>query len=205
MASHYYAQLGIGGLARPMVVGDRLWLFSHTSNGPAPVQSLLLPNSPQILHPSLPPPTNRALMSSPQIMVNSRPSFVNRPTMVPVQFNSSRNPMRFQSSYENCFPIKPHLSPCDYSKSMEGPFFTNKYLGHNMVSQPGCSINNPNLPPSSSSGLADLERAFGNRGDFMNERGLDHPAKMRPSTPPDQAKECDSETEIDCEQIDEDD
>ncbi|CAD6998608.1 unnamed protein product [Ceratitis capitata] len=42
LASHYYAQLGIGGLARPMVVGDRLWLFSQTPTGPTPFQSIML-------------------------------------------------------------------------------------------------------------------------------------------------------------------
>ncbi|XP_067629638.1 homeobox protein B-H2 [Eurosta solidaginis] len=42
LASHYYAQLGIGGLARPMVVGDRLWLFSQTATGPTPFQSIML-------------------------------------------------------------------------------------------------------------------------------------------------------------------
>lgn len=42
LASHYYAQLGIGGLARPMVVGDRLWLFSQTPAGPTPFQSIML-------------------------------------------------------------------------------------------------------------------------------------------------------------------
>ncbi|XP_050322828.1 ventral anterior homeobox 2 [Bactrocera neohumeralis] len=42
LASHYYAQLGIGGLARPMVVGDRLWLFSQTPSGPTPFQSIML-------------------------------------------------------------------------------------------------------------------------------------------------------------------
>ncbi|XP_053962617.1 ventral anterior homeobox 1 [Anastrepha ludens] len=42
LASHYYAQLGIGSLARPMVVGDRLWLFSQTPAGPTPFQSIML-------------------------------------------------------------------------------------------------------------------------------------------------------------------
>lgn len=32
-------------MARPMVVGDRLWLFSQTPSGPAPVQSMMLNNS----------------------------------------------------------------------------------------------------------------------------------------------------------------
>lgn len=44
LASQYYAQIGIGGMARPMVVGDRLWLFSQTPSGPAPVQSMMLGN-----------------------------------------------------------------------------------------------------------------------------------------------------------------
>lgn len=40
LASQYYAQIGIGGIARPMVVGDRLWLFSQTPNVPPHPQSL---------------------------------------------------------------------------------------------------------------------------------------------------------------------
>lgn len=43
MASQYYAQIGIGGLARPMVVGDRLWLFSQSPNVSHP-QPILPPN-----------------------------------------------------------------------------------------------------------------------------------------------------------------
>lgn len=44
MASQYYAQIGIGGIARPMVVGDRLWLFSQTPpNIPPHPQSLNIP------------------------------------------------------------------------------------------------------------------------------------------------------------------
>jgi hypothetical protein len=47
LASHYYSSLGIGGIARPMVVGDRLWLFSQPMNGTgAPIQSILLNNVP---------------------------------------------------------------------------------------------------------------------------------------------------------------
>ncbi|XP_055312662.1 homeobox protein orthopedia [Sitodiplosis mosellana] len=43
LASQYYAQIGIGGIARPMVVGDRLWLFSQSPNVSHPSQSPLLP------------------------------------------------------------------------------------------------------------------------------------------------------------------
>lgn len=64
LASHYYSSLGIGAMARPMVVGDRLWLFSQPVNSapPAPLHSLLLSNvppSPQHFSPlttSRPPP-----------------------------------------------------------------------------------------------------------------------------------------------------
>lgn len=45
MASQYYAQIGIGGIARPMVVGDRLWLFSQTPNVAPHPQSLNIPAS----------------------------------------------------------------------------------------------------------------------------------------------------------------
>lgn len=40
LASQYYAQIGIGGMARPMVVGDRLWLFSQTPNVQSHPQSM---------------------------------------------------------------------------------------------------------------------------------------------------------------------
>lgn len=43
MASQYYAQIGIGGIARPMVVGDRLWLFSQSPNVAPHPQSLNIP------------------------------------------------------------------------------------------------------------------------------------------------------------------
>lgn len=56
LASHYYAQLGIGGFARPMVVGDRLWLFSQGSaNGTAAAPGVPVPQPahPIQLHPTL--------------------------------------------------------------------------------------------------------------------------------------------------------
>lgn len=48
LASQYYAQIGIGSLARPMVVGDRLWLFSQTPSASHPI---LNSNSGVPLHP----------------------------------------------------------------------------------------------------------------------------------------------------------
>lgn len=46
MASQYYAQIGIGNVARPMVVGDRLWLFSQTpGNNTTPASRTILNNS----------------------------------------------------------------------------------------------------------------------------------------------------------------
>lgn len=64
LASHYYSSLGIGGLARPMVVGDRLWLFSQPVNGPpTPIQSLLLSNVP-------PSPTPQHFATAPRNFAN---------------------------------------------------------------------------------------------------------------------------------------
>ncbi|CRK96278.1 CLUMA_CG009700, isoform A [Clunio marinus] len=91
LASHYYSSLGIGGIARPMVVGDRLWLFSQPPHGPpAPIQSLLLNNVPPTpqhissLHPSVlsrtyAPPTNAPIISPRSSQTYpSPPNFMNK-------------------------------------------------------------------------------------------------------------------------------
>lgn len=73
LASHYYSSLGIGSMARPMVVGDRLWLFSQPVNSaaPAPIHSLLLSNMP-------PAPTHFSpLARPPMISPTQRPDFTN--------------------------------------------------------------------------------------------------------------------------------
>uniref|UniRef100_A0A1A9WMY0 Homeobox domain-containing protein n=1 Tax=Glossina brevipalpis TaxID=37001 RepID=A0A1A9WMY0_9MUSC len=74
LASHYYAQLGMGGLARPMVVGDRLWLFSQTPTGPAPIQSIMLSNNtPSIGTPGSLASTHLRSYSSPPGLIASPP------------------------------------------------------------------------------------------------------------------------------------
>lgn len=45
LASQYYAQIGIGNIARPMVVGDRLWLFSQNPNATNHPQTILQANN----------------------------------------------------------------------------------------------------------------------------------------------------------------
>lgn len=45
LASQYYAQIGIGNVARPMVVGDRLWLFSQSPANNVPARSMLNNNN----------------------------------------------------------------------------------------------------------------------------------------------------------------
>lgn len=85
MASQYYAQIGIGGIARPMVVGDRLWLFSQTPNVPPHPQSLNIPANETAPagyaragfaasgQSSAPPPPN-----TPGVQSNRMPIFPNR-------------------------------------------------------------------------------------------------------------------------------
>jgi hypothetical protein len=79
LASHYYSSLGIGGIARPMVVGDRLWLFSQpvSSAPPTPIHSLLLSNmppQPQHFSPMMPTSRSAILTSSQQ-----RPDYASIP------------------------------------------------------------------------------------------------------------------------------
>lgn len=184
LASNYYAQLGIGG-ARPMVVGDRLWLFSQSAPPPPPtMQSLLMPPSGAQI---------RSILPAQQQMLASA---AGRPS--PAYYS------RYLSS-----PMPPRLSlMSSYARGGPVPFTAQQpppYLT--------CEQNNV-------SGLADLERAFGNRSDLMmaNRNGSfcsDRPRSFSSTTGSDRqemnsnepmnlngGRDSDAESEIDCEQVD---
>lgn len=122
LASQYYAQIGIGGMARPMVVGDRLWLFSQTPNGQHQTMVLNTPPVPiQKLHSSI-----RGFPAAPPPIPASAPS---------AMLESARNNMLARSQ-----PLNYH----GYSKSTQyypksvahlkapyEPFMGNKYLTGN--------------------------------------------------------------------------
>ena len=172
LASHYYSQLGIGNLARPMVVGDKLWLFSQTPSGPAPVQSLMLSNLPHHMPAS---PVTRLYPSQQQEFL-SRGNLINRPPSL----------------------YMPKQPTANYVNRLPGGF-VDPYFQHQNVDP----LIHPNSP-SNSSGIADLERAFGNPSNLIdspptrfNDAG-NHLANKNEQI----CSDSESTSDIDCEEVD---
>ncbi|XP_035919194.1 ventral anterior homeobox 1-like [Anopheles stephensi] len=187
LASHYYSQLGIGSFARPMVVGDRLWLFSQTPNGPTPVQSLLL-NGPQPgsagaasphHHPPLGMQHPAAIRPYPglagSIPMNAGPNFATRPGMPSGAYIPTIN-----APGSGAFPYKiPSPSPQNRLVQPLGlrPLATGDLIDgayYSAAGMPGPKFNPNDLvnggllaTDSNSSGIADLERAFGNPSNMI--------------------------------------
>lgn len=187
IASHYYAQLGIGGLARPMVVGDRLWLFSQTPSGPAPIQSIMLGGNSSMQ------PQPRTSISVPQTSYNEKVSkglSFNHP-YVP-SYMSRVNPL--PKSYDL------HNTSLDYRYKNTGKFESNSYLQLNYTCPPGSDATES---PEKTNGLAELERVFGDANTpFLdhsrsNTKPLDQRDVLSSSTELD-----DDDSDIDCENID---
>lgn len=83
LASHYYSSLGIGNFTRPMVVGDRLWLFSQPQ-----YPSLMVQNNVPIA--SVPP----ALHQRPSY----QPYLANKSMQFPANFNKHNFPSHLMNS-----------------------------------------------------------------------------------------------------------
>uniref|UniRef100_A0A182WAL1 Homeobox domain-containing protein n=1 Tax=Anopheles minimus TaxID=112268 RepID=A0A182WAL1_9DIPT len=183
LASHYYSQLGIGSFARPMVVGDRLWLFSQTPNGPTPVQSLLL-NSPQpgassatLHHPALGMQHPAAIRSYPglpgSIPMNAGPNFATRPSMNPGAYITAINsagPGGFLHKIPSTSPQNRLAQPLGLRPGdlIEGAYYSSAGITAPKFN-PNELVNGGNLlaTENNSSSIADLERAFGNPSNMI--------------------------------------
>ncbi|XP_035786800.1 ventral anterior homeobox 1-like [Anopheles albimanus] len=195
LASHYYTQLGIGSFARPMVVGDRLWLFSQTPNGPTPVQSLLL-NGPV---PNAGPPA---------LSQHGGPAATGRPYSGLVSNGSPIHPFSTVSrtvtgtAANYLHKLSPGTQPPPRMPATlalrpllgnGGEFLETGYYGPG----PGPRFNQPQIIGSSSallsvvdgglagggnssSGIADLERAFGNPSSMIES--LSSTSSVGPAT-----------------------
>ncbi|KAI8038363.1 ventral anterior homeobox 1 isoform X1 [Drosophila gunungcola] len=219
LASHYYAQLGIGGLARPMVVGDRLWLFSQTATGPAPIQSIMLngngsaapmasatangpPMRPYAASGGLPP------LPGPSVMESARNAILAR-----------GQPLNFALPFGVAKPatggIQPSASYMPRCKSYAGSYVD--YAASLPPNEAYLQMKYATLPPEteaeagSCNGLAELERVFGDaNANFLQQRstpvatsygheGLNQAQRSR--RPTQSESEC---SDIDCEHLDED-
>lgn len=216
LASQYYAQIGIGGLARPMVVGDRLWLFSQTPSGPAPVQSMILNNSPTMpippLHPSMrgfPSSSNSPIMD-----MSSRGSLI--PRSQPMPYGMAK-PLSPYSSIPNAAFVNrmsPHFKPYDTFKyhrssgalrnmeyqSAKPSLYKTDTVTEQSYYQLKYAPSGCGTAIGQSNGLAELEKAFGGERNQLMDG-----SKAGESILKEERRECDDESssEIDCEEIDE--
>ncbi|XP_052871264.1 homeobox protein B-H1-like [Anopheles cruzii] len=229
LASHYYTQLGIGSFARPMVVGDRLWLFSQSPNGPTPVQSMLL-NGPG---PSAGPPSTAHHLSTVRSyatgLTNVSPAvaFGGPRAIAPAPAGATSSSAGYlhklspasQPRMPTSLGLRPLLAAGEYVEAAyygpDGPRFS-------AVPQ---HLLNP-LPTDGApatgggSGIADLERAFGNPSSLIESLTTGYADPGGPRVPgPEQTdfinnnnnNECsskhlsviqdDSSSEIDCEEL----
>lgn len=177
LASHYYSSLGIGGLARPMVVGDRLWLFSQPVNGsPTPIQSLLLNN--------VPPSPQHYSSSAAAAAHGSRNYNEIRPSLITQQQQQQH---QRQSLDYNCAMHSHYLS-----KNIRPEYF-NKYGPPNDFRLMKSPEENFHVK---SNGLADLESRFGHNSALFNEQS----SKLHEAFISD-TKSTTSSEDIDCEEI----
>ncbi|XP_050074579.1 homeobox protein Hox-D3 [Anopheles maculipalpis] len=240
LASHYYSQLGIGSFARPMVVGDRLWLFSQTPNGPTPVQSLLL-NGPQPgsagtapHHPALGMQHPAAIRPYPglsgSIPMNAGPNFTTRPGMSSGAYIPAINSPgagAFLHKIPSPSPQNRLAQPLGLRPFASGDLIDGAYYSAAGMAGPKFNPNelvNGGLlaTDSNSSGIADLERAFGNPSNMIDSLTTSSAAESstvsgvraggKKSTDLINNNECtsrdglagseqDSSSEIDCEEI----
>ncbi|KAH8301439.1 hypothetical protein KR059_003361 [Drosophila kikkawai] len=222
LASHYYAQLGIGGLARPMVVGDRLWLFSQTPTGPTPIQSIMLngsgsaaplaaasatasPMRPYATPGGMPP------LPGPSVMESARNAILARgqPLNFALPFGVAKPPTAAGG-------VPSSASYIPRCKSYAGSYVD--YAPPHPQNEAYLQLKYATLPPEtetgSSNGLAELERVFGDaNANFLQNRstpasgvatsyghdGLNQAQRSR--RPTQSESEC---SDIDCEQLDED-
>lgn len=249
-------------MARPMVVGDRLWLFSQAPNGPASVQSMMLNNGPMPIPPlrNYPAPCHGNPSSGSPILDSARNALLARgqplnyglPKNIPPHSflnSSSLSPgaSSFKPLYENSsYKFNPYLPPSSSapSTSLQFPssrnplgtktstspvdssefFLQMKYgFGHSSANQPfKCSsvdqLNQLDFPAveepptACSNGLAELERAFGDRRVELNPPGrlssLDSESTLRLNKDLAKLDECNnpdgSNSDVDCEEIEDD-
>ncbi|EDW61392.2 homeobox protein ceh-30 isoform X1 [Drosophila virilis] len=220
LASHYYSQLGMGGMARPMVVGDRLWLFSQTPAGPTPIQSIMLngsgaappmrPFGPPASAPGMPPLHGSSVIESARNAILSR----GQPLNFALPFGLAKPPPPAGGAASAPASYVPRCKP--YPSS-----FTD-YIPPHAHNESYLQLKYATLPPEvdadagTSNGLAELERVFGdaNANFLLNKNvpvatssiscgygheGLSQAQRSRRATQSE--SDC---SDIDCEQLDED-
>lgn len=198
-----------------MVVGDRLWLFSQTPNGPMH-QSMVMPNA-STMRPLIPPQAAQQILAA-----GGRPAYYNRHLMnsmprLPTSVYS-RGGMPGNFNPHMPFDARTHqpplLPPHQLSHKDEYLNYQAKFMPH-LTATAATTMTMTTSPPPLATGLADLEKAFGHRSDLLmgrrnysvdcdgvsvassNGGGVTNNDEKRVH------KDSDTDSEIDCEQVDE--
>ncbi|XP_064543288.1 uncharacterized protein lms isoform X2 [Drosophila montana] len=211
----------MGGMARPMVVGDRLWLFSQTPAGPTPIQSIMLngsgsappmrPYGPAASAPGMPPLHGSSVIESARNAILSR----GQPLNFALPFGLAKPPPPPP-------PAGAATSPASYvPRCKPYPSSFADYIPPHAHNESYLQLKYATLPPEAdadagtSNGLAELERVFGdaNANFLLNKNvpvaasniscgygheGLAQAQRSRRATQSE--SEC---SDIDCEQLDE--
>lgn len=201
LASHYYSQLGMGGLARPMVVGDRLWLFSQTPAGPTPIQSIMLNGSGAAAPPMRPygPPPGAAGMPplhSSSVIESARNAILARGQ--PLNFA-----LPFGLSKPTGGPVPPSAAPASatgYVPRSCKPYSAGSFVDYatappHLHSEAYLQLKYAAMPPevdaAASNGLAELERVFGDaNANFLLQKGGSQPGNNNNSSSNTNAATC---------------
>ncbi|ALC42529.1 lms [Drosophila busckii] len=198
LASHYYSQMGMGGMARPMVVGDRLWLFSQTPAGPTPIQSIMLNGGAAAAQPLRPYGVMESARNA--ILARGQPLNYALPFGLPKATPTSTATATALNYAPRC------KSYADFAAVNNEAYLQLKYAA---------------LPPeaetsSSSNGLAELERVFGDananflmhKAETHNNNGINcsygHEALAQAQRSRRVTRSESESSDIDCEQLDED-
>lgn len=134
---------------RPMVVGDRLWVFSQSPGAPpTPLQSVMLSNPP------LAPPAVGHLRPTSDIMM-ARSALMARGQIMP-GYTGPNKPISPSPYLNRLQPYKPAFGPLLTPRLKPDiyDFHNYKYLGHEPPSFVAAS--------TTDSGIKELEKAFGN-------------------------------------------
>lgn len=209
--------MGMGGLARPMVVGDRLWLFSQTPAGPTPIQSIMLNGSGTAppMRPYGPPPSGALHGAS--VIESARNAILARgqPLNFALPFGLAKPVASAAPGATTATTTAAYVARC---KSYTGSFVD--YATPHPHNEAYLQLKYATLPPetdaATSNGLAELERVFGDaNANFLLQKGvpttnsstscgyghegLHQAQRSRRATQSE--SEC---SDIDCEQLDED-
>lgn len=130
LASHYYSSLGIGNYARPMVVGDRLWLFTQPQYPSLIVQNNV-PMAPTSMPPSPMPPRSSYFNTNKPMFPShlSVAQHFNKPNLQSRIFNSVVNhPENFNgnSSLKSSIPTSNELENLELRFGMNSSILKEK-------------------------------------------------------------------------------